>query len=95
MEKRPKLVILQAKKPVNLQLFFTVYDFTEAIYTLWTKRMRGENAVLGARKISPICICTLTDLYFGIKEWRRERRLILVFISIIVSCILLVDTGFC
>ena len=24
MEKRPKLVILQAKKPVNLQLFFTV-----------------------------------------------------------------------
>ena len=25
MEKRPKLVILQAKKPVNLQLFFTVY----------------------------------------------------------------------
>ena len=22
MEKRPKLVILQAKKPVNLQLFF-------------------------------------------------------------------------
>ena len=31
MEKRPKLVILQAKKPVNLQLFFTVmgkHDFT-------------------------------------------------------------------
>ena len=26
MEKRPKLVILQAKKPVNLQLFFTVYS---------------------------------------------------------------------
>ena len=25
MEKRPKLVILQAKKRVNLQLFFTVY----------------------------------------------------------------------
>ena len=30
MEKRPKLVILQAKKAVNLQLFFTVY-----MYTLW------------------------------------------------------------
>ena len=25
MEKRPKLVILQAKKPVNLQLLFTVH----------------------------------------------------------------------
>ena len=27
MEKRPKLVILQAKKPVNLQLFFTVQSY--------------------------------------------------------------------
>ena len=27
MEKRPKLVILQAKKPVHLQLFFTVYTY--------------------------------------------------------------------
>ena len=30
MEKRPKLVILQAKKPVNLQLFFTV----QALYPM-------------------------------------------------------------
>ena len=55
MEKRPKLVILQAKKPVNLQLFFTVY-IRKNILLLVSIIVRWHNFLTSGRSLTILCI---------------------------------------
>ena len=50
MEKRPKLVILQAKNPVNLQLFFTVIEAVKLTNSLYPSPIRTPTSTRSSHK---------------------------------------------